>query len=145
MATKDDEAAFPCPSVYGDENVGHQHLEVGQYGMSLRDFFAAHAPPVPDGFPLVRPAFTPAPTCPFHGPELDQFQGWGDWVAEDDIRPDLLAAFCEFRAKLDEHERGRRAENARVFARRQAEWAYALADAMLAARAPTTPQSEEPR
>ena len=33
-------AAFPSPSVYGDENVGHQQLEVGELGMSLRDWFA---------------------------------------------------------------------------------------------------------
>lgn len=35
--------AFPAPSVYGDENHGHQQLERGELGMSLRDYFAGHA------------------------------------------------------------------------------------------------------
>lgn len=35
--------AFPAPSVYGDENHGHTMLERGEYGMSLRDYFAGQA------------------------------------------------------------------------------------------------------
>lgn len=40
MSKPGQEAAFPTPDVYQDGNV----LEYGQNGMTLRDYFAAHAP-----------------------------------------------------------------------------------------------------
>lgn len=115
-------------------------------GMTLRDYFATHAPAdVPVWFvdSFVDPVTVP-PVIEVRPPGLaaagmekfDQWKGWGDYLDDDEIKPEWLA---EFKAHADAVEQRddeiNAAKGANDLALRAA-WAYAWADALLEARKP---------
>ncbi len=63
-----DEPAFPFQA--GD---GCGNLMEPAYGMSLRDWFAGHAPPPPDHFTI------PSAECDDWGDAEKSSQAWSDW------------------------------------------------------------------
>lgn len=92
MAKNDGGSAFPKPA-HGEP--GYYSYVSGQPGMTLRDWFAGHAPELPYDFGHT-------------------------------VRPDL----DNYRDRFEEYER----DMAQWLTDRLALWAYAYADAMLAAR-----------
>jgi hypothetical protein len=112
-------------------------------GMSLRDYFAAHAPP--DWWRLKEPELPDVPR-PWarhdtmidtkQGEMLmsDAWRGYGEWLDAKDVSPELAGIFEKHTADL--RERFRKLEEAWLAASmaRETSWRWAYADAMLRAR-----------
>lgn len=111
-----------------------QFMTGGHPGMTLRDYFIAHAPAEPQ--PWFEPAMQARPAIPIPdetlSPELyKQWDGLGDWLNPEDADADVIAFDSIFRAAREgaikwEFERAKQ---------RYIQWPAAWADAMLAARA----------
>lgn len=105
----------------------------------LRDEFAMRAPPMPEDFEVpehIPFEYTSRVTDGWTAKEKEDFAGWGDWLSDEDISPDLLA---KFKKALEEIKAiVQRNDQARLDSRmsREARWRWAYADAMLAARNP---------
>jgi hypothetical protein len=136
--------AFPWPTVVdADTNT----VDTGCEGMMLRDYFAAHAPPVPEWWPDAPWVGTKVTDLPA---ELEAARrthsndhtpaGFRDAAFEgafDELdwwAPDLAAAADRHRAELAAARNVAAAANQKARLDRLACWALAWADAMLVAR-----------
>lgn len=105
-------------------------------GMTLRDYFAAHAPTEPQRWflPVMateRPKFPQAIPNPTEA-EAEEFNGYGDWLDLEDLKEPRAIDYVKRR---DEYDQQSKAWDV-VFARELlVQWPYAWADAMLKERA----------
>lgn len=112
---------------------GGQHDYTG--GMTLRDYFIAHAPDSPQ--PWFRPVMPKEPvsaaTLPrdLTQPERRELEGWGDYISTCDMKEPRIRAYAE---ASDRHHEEVRAYNEELERQRYIQWPAAWADAMLAAR-----------
>jgi hypothetical protein len=138
MAKKDDGGpAFPIvvPGiVYEDGSVELPYID--ERGMSLRDHLAAKAPPVPDWWPEAERPPWRTYQLPFmnDAEKMELWRGWGDHLDDADIPAPVLAEFpdAEKAEAADDARRVRDTLAARM--KRQTDWSYAYADAMIVAR-----------
>ena len=130
---KDGGPAFPRPlgSISGEE------WSTAQEGMSLRDYFAAHAPPVPDWFMAKEPDYAalPLPAGFFDDKEkLEAWRGHGDYLNDKDIKPEWLAEFQDRKERIRAHRVEHDAVVVRFRFARLAKWAFTYATEMVAGR-----------
>jgi hypothetical protein len=140
--------AFPIPLTIDGPDLA-DHAARGVAGMTLRDYFAAHAPALPVGPEDREPVYpgwfefdaeAALGPCPpsFPQPEGMTESDWntltfyaGEGYAEDEVdRPDLIPLARELR----DRQRARRAWRERRDALKFAAYRYAYADLMLEAR-----------
>lgn len=118
----------------------------GQYPaqvvLTLRDYFAAHAPAAPDWFVSVDQPQRPAPPAMpsnLHQDTKDALLAWGGVAFRGYLRTKIaprdydaadgyIAAFDDYMVAIDAWEARRRSD-------RLTQWAYAYSDAMLRERA----------
>ena len=123
MSTKGDGGpAFPC---------GEHGTVLG--GMTLRDYFIAHAPSSP------QPWFSPSmPDCPelprryaeLSQPQREQLEGLGDWLEEADCDPVVVDFARRYKeAAKAQEEWGKSLEKERLM-----QWPLAWADEMISRR-----------
>lgn len=101
----------------------------------LRDYFAAHAPPAPEWWPAAQPVKAPYVAWPewMNDPDTrDQFHHWRD--DDHEPHPSLLPLFREHADKIDNRKAAQAKHDQNAMLGREAEWRFAYADAMLAAR-----------
>lgn len=102
--------------------------------ISLRDYFAARAPlEIPSWFRLHRAEKKPAmPSArrELTSEQLDQWQGLGDYLEDDDVDPEVL----EFRDRYDAASHAVGAWEEAYERDRYLAWRWAYADLMIAAR-----------
>lgn len=125
------EPAFP---VYDHHGNGRQFLAGA--GMTLRDYFIAHAPAEPQ--PWFKPTMPPRPEFPKHNTskwterERSDFSGYGVWLSLPEIESERV------REAVTAIEAAKDAENAWCLEHDRAryiQWPAAWADAMLKERA----------
>lgn len=124
MSTKDTGGpAFP-----------QQDDATGWEGMTLRDYFIAHAPAEPqEWFEPVMPT-RPAPVEVLQNltqNERDQLEGWGDYYSTSEITEPRIKAYCEAR---DQYNAEQKAWNRLELRERYIQWPAAWADAMIEQR-----------
>ncbi len=105
-------------------------------GMTLRDYFAAHAPAEPQRWfvPLMeteRPKFPQAIPNPTEA-EAEEFNGYGEWLDLEDLKEPRA---IEYVKRRDEYERTSKAWDFAFAKALLLQWPYAWADAMLKERA----------
>lgn len=100
------------------------------HGMSTRDYFAAHAPAMPDWFNWKNPE--PFPAAPRADKELSQehyqqWQGLGDYLEDHEVAPEVLA----FRERRDDILAKQATWNQHDSFGKFTAWRWAYADAMV--------------
>ncbi len=127
-ATNDGGSAFPVL-----ENNGNGQLILSSAGMSLRDYFIAHAPAEPQSwFEPVMPSAYPADP-PFSSLTKEDQKDWRD--EKMDWAPEQCSAELIAYAKAREQARKSRINWTKDIEReRYLQWPFAWADAMLARR-----------
>lgn len=130
-------SAFPGYTL--NESADGETVEITklQPGMSLRDYFAALAPVVPDWFkdepPDVR-SFVLPPEFLRDKEKFDQWCGWHDYLDDEQIKPEWLAEFRQIAQIREEHRKFEAAKLAEFYLTRETSWRYRFARAMLAER-----------
>lgn len=110
-------------------------------GLSIRDWFIAHAPAEPQ--PWFQPAMPPEPRgVPFlmdmTKEEREEYEGWGDYYGTEDLKCPRVRAYAE---ASDEYTKQHRAWNQEYEKQRYVQWPAAWADEMLRARQPRFPET----
>lgn len=105
-----------------------------QSGMSLRDFFIAHAPAEPQSW--FKTAMEPEPKSvqfpsDMTQEESDEYHGWDEYLATSDLKCPRIRAYAE---SVDAYTVLSHAWNSECEKQRYVQWPTAWADAMLAAR-----------
>lgn len=103
-------------------------------GMSLRDYFIAHAPAEPQ--PWFDPTMLPPPARPESikdatDDERQEMEGLGEFLAADDCRQPRVRAYAE---RLEAHEKAVSKWRREKEKQHYIQWPAAWADAMLAER-----------
>lgn len=103
-------------------------------GMSLRDFFIAHAPAEPQSW--FKPVMEPEPKSVQFPADMTQeeraeYHGWDEYLATSDLKYPRIRAYAE---SVDAYTVLRRAWNSEYEKQRYVQWPVAWADAMIAAR-----------
>lgn len=108
-----------------------------QCGMTIRDYFAAHAPPMPEWWEkrLREPVEPREGPTGFTGEKLHFWQGWGDYVDDKDIKPEWLAEFKERLQKRQDEKKKFKAELQAARMKHFIAWRWAYADAMIQSQA----------
>ena len=135
MTARDDGGpAFPAPDL-GELDFGQR----GAYpGMTLRDYFAAHAPAEPQHW--FKPSMPPEPVADFVYPagmteaERAEWNGYGDYLDSGDLKEPRIR---DYYAKREAFNKAHSAWDAERRIQRCIQWPYAWADAQLAERART--------
>jgi hypothetical protein len=124
-------SAFPIPN---DPNPGAYPAEPG---MSLRDYFAAHAPCEPQQW-FVPTMSEPQPKRPAYldrktltQAELHELDGLGEYLGLNDLEQPRIKKYAQ---ELDAFEKASRSYWKELEKQRSVQWPYAWADAMLRAR-----------
>ncbi|NDY89719.1 hypothetical protein [Ideonella livida] len=131
--------AFPAP----EAGVHHFSDPAAYTGMSLRDYFAAHAPSEPQTWfqpvmPMERPQF-PFALKDITKEERRELDGYEEWLGLGDLKELRVIAYVQAR---DEYKRKNAVWERLLLKERFTQWPYAWADAMLAARA--NPKAADP-
>lgn len=123
-------AAFPCGVMQDGHNPGQ---EPWQRGISMRDYFMAHAPAEPQ--PWFVPLMPEKPELPDPGRELSA-EDAAEWRRLDEFAAEegneRVKAFCERRSVAWSERHAWETERDK---QRYVQWPAAWADAMLRARA----------
>lgn len=117
--------AFPVPGLQHDEAFN---------GMTLRDYFAAHAPAEPQDW--FRPVMSAPPEKPAYltnttPAEREELCGLWEWISSEECKQPRVKAYAVAKEEYLAAMRKRRMEER---FQRQVQWPYAWADAMLRAR-----------
>lgn len=128
--------AFPVPAVFdASRNQVLSSLQfTGEGGMTLRDYFIAHAPTeVPTWF---EPEVCPAPTEPekpeFTDAQRSQLNGWrNDYVQAKDIKDEAVRAYA---LELEAHKKAMRGHAAHIERERILQWPGYWADEQIKRR-----------
>ena len=133
--------AFPTrgygrPAASREEAVERKRME----GLSVRDYFAAHAPPIPDWWPDADEV-PPTPEPSFLGDGTVMREMWFYWIESPDayresrIPADMLEEFKKHHALYEQQCEEREKAVIMAHMERETNWRYCYAAAMLAARA----------
>ena len=127
--------AFPSGRSYFSPD-GHLSSTDWVTGMTLRDYFLAHAPPVPDWWPAAKYPLWSMWNPPFlnDAAKMEMWHGWNDWLDEREIAPDLLAELKAAKESQKEHDAKRERECVDAEFQRLVDWRIAYVDTMLAVR-----------
>lgn len=103
-------------------------------GMTLRDYFAAHAPVEPQDW--FRPVMSAPPEKPAYltnttPAEREELSGLGDWICSQECKQPRVKAYAVAKEEYDAAMRKWRMEER---FQHRVQWPYAWADAMLHAR-----------
>lgn len=136
MSNRDDGGqVFPVQFISQNQSTGETTMHQSEPGLTLRDYFIAHAPVRPQGW--FDPVMPPKPEIPQPPSDLTEeekleLDGLHDWLDEEDIEHPRVLAFLAARKQANEA----------LFKWRQdydkqhcIQWPAAWADAMLKARA----------
>ncbi|MGU7839420.1 hypothetical protein ACV22V_08135 [Burkholderia sp. AW33-5] len=126
---KDGGPAFPCHT-----NPRPGTLNEAPQGMTLRDYFIAHAPAEPQ--PWFAPVLDnePAAVEPLDrltDEERREYEGWGEYLSTSELKCPRVLAYYE---AVEAYEKLRRAWNREHEKQRYVQWPAAWADEMLRAR-----------
>lgn len=119
--------AFPGP------DQAEQSVDINE-GMTLLDYFIAHAPAEPQ--PWFRPAMEPEPK-PTQFPtdmtqeERDEYHGWGEFLGTEDLKCPRVRTYAE---SVDAYTKLRRARDSEYEKQRYVQWPGAWANEMLRVR-----------
>lgn len=113
----------------------HFDLAEGEHGLTIRDWFAAHAPFEPQPWfeptmPMPRPKLPLRPTD-FTDEERVELEGWGDYYDTKDLKSPRVK---EYATAFDAAKKESVAWDKEAVRQRYVQWPFAWADAMLKAR-----------
>ena len=116
---------------------GHGTQEMTEFGMTLRDYFIAHAPAEPQ--PWFHPVMPPPPKERAKRPndltkeESEELDGWGEFIDTDEMKMPRAIAIAKDWDRYEKEYKSWRAEQKK---QSYVQWPAAWADEMLKAREP---------
>lgn len=136
MSNRDDGGqVFPIQCVSQNQSTGDTVTHQSELGLTLRDYFIAHAPVEPQEW--FRPAMPPMPQLPPQPSDLTEeekleMSGVHDWLDEEGLEQPRVRAFLVATKKANEALRQWRQDYDK---QRCIQWPAAWADEMIKARA----------